>query len=476
MENSNTDNIINIEGNLEATSYNPYDSSIVPTESDFISKINTNIDDYNLDDLFSLLGIEITTDVDYEQVIEMVNERCNHQIEIFRSLKNNKLVEFFELIRQSILGKEHEDSNTNLSEAEQLLIKVQGTLDAEKNRGFKTNSTDTTDKSLYESDAGAGNPINRKTITKLLNVDSRFRKNYSYTTSSNYKIDLPYPVNNVIELKLSDLEFPATYYPFTDEYENNYFWIRFTQGNGANIYLYIYIPPGNYYHSSFIKLIQDEFDSFGVDLVISFNLSYDNGGGIGVGDGHITIGVNSETNLTSISEIELNFQGKMLPPDLYTSSQKFFAEDNTELLNEYYYTKSLIDYKQRLGWMMGYRLDVYNNAQTHKSEGILDIIGPKYLYLILDDYNLSNNVNFFNSSEDTMLENNILARISVKGYAFSIQSQTDLSIYSEPRYFYGPVNINKLAVKLIDEYGRELNLNNMDFSFTLSLTTIYSQS
>jgi hypothetical protein len=472
MQSSNSLEVPSSTGDI----YNPYDLNNDSHENEFISDINTNVADYNLDDIFSLLGIEITTDMDYEKLIEIVNKKCDHQIEIFRALKNPKLVDFFESIRQSVLGKENEETRDNLSEAEQLLISVQGKLDAEKNRGFKTNTTDTTNQKLYESESGAGNPINRKTITKLLNVDSRFRKNYSYTSSTNYKIDLPYPVNNVIELKLSDIEFPATYYPFTNEYENNYFWIRFTQGNGANIYLYIYIPPGNYYHSSFIKHIQDEFDSFGVDIQISFNLSYDNGGGIGVGDGHITIGVNSETNLTSISEIELNFQGKMLPIDLYTTSQKFFAEDNTELLNEYYYTKNLIDYKQRLGWMLGYRKEVYNEAQTHESEGILDIIGPKYLYLILDDYNLSNNVNFFNSSEDTMLENNILARISVKGYAFSIQSQTDLSIYSEPRYFYGPVNINKLAVKLIDEYGRELNLNNMDFSFTLSLITIYSQT
>ena len=125
--------------------------------------------------------------------------------------------------------------------------------------------------------------------------------------------------------------------------------------------------------------------------------------------------------------------------------------------------------------MLGFRKPVYNNSDSHLSEGILDILGPKYLYLILDDFNTSNNTNFFNSSEKTMLNDNIIARISIKGYAFSIQSQTDLSIYSEPRYYYGPVNINKLRIKLIDEYGRILNLNNMDFSFTVSLISIYSQ-
>ena len=292
-------------------------------------------------------------------------------------------------------------------------------------------------------------------------------------------IGLLYEINNVIEMKLSDLEFPSTYYPFTDEYQNNYMWMRFESGNGAQTFVYIYIQPGNYYHTSLIQKIQDDINNMGIDIKINFNLSYENTGGIGVGNGLVSIGVNSESNITSIGEIELNFEGQMLPSTIenYNMTQKFVLdlEEQAEIINTYYYGKSTIDYRQRLGWMLGYREEVYNNSTYHLSEGILDILGPKYLYLIVDDFNNSNNKNFFNSSEKTMLNDNILARISIKGYAFSIQSQTDLSIYSEPRYYYGPVNINKLSVRLVDEYGRLVNLNYMDFSFTLSLITIYSQ-
>ena len=459
--------------------YNPY---ISPSKQDenytFNSSLNTNINDYSVEDIFNLLDISIDENSDYEIITKEINEKINSYISFFEKIKNKNVVDFFNNIRISLLGEIENNKNSNKSESELLLISHEKTLDAEKNRGLKTNQTDTTNKELYNSNSGAGNPINRKTITKLLNIDSRFRNNYETSTSTNYKIDLPYELNNIIEMKLSDIEFPSTYYPFNDAYENNYFWIRFLQGNGAQIFLYIYIPSGNYYHSSFIQYIQDEFTRLGVDLIINFNLSYENTGGIGVGDGKVTIGVNSETNITAISEIELNFEGKRLPnEDIYNTSQKYvfdFAEQR-EIINNYYYQKNTIDYKLRIGWMLGYRKPVYNNLDSHVSEGILDILGPKYLYLILDDFNTSNNTNFFNSSEKTMLNDNIIARISVKGYAFSIQSQTDLSIYSEPRYYYGPVNINKLKVKLIDEYGRTLNLNNMDFSFTLSLISIYSQ-
>ena len=459
--------------------YNPY---ISPSKEDenyiFNSSLNTNINDYSMEDIFNLLDITIDESSEYDTIIKEINEKINTYISFFEKVKNKNVVDFFNNIRISLLGEIENNKNSNKSEAELLLISHEKTLDAEKNRGLKTNNTDTTNKELYNSNSGAGNPINRKTITKLLNIDSRFRNNYDISTSTDYKIDLPYELNNIIEMKLSDIEFPSTYYPFNDTYENNYFWLRFIQGNGAQIFLYIYIPSGNYYHSSFIQYIQDEFTRLGVDLTISFNLSYENTGGIGVGDGKVTIGVNSETNITSISEIELNFEGKKLPnEDIYNSSQKYVFDfvEQREIINKYYYQKNTIDYKLRLGWMLGYRKPVYNNSDSHITEGILDIWGPKYLYLILDDFNTSNNTNFFNSSEKTMLNDNIIARISVKGYAFSIQSQTDLSIYSEPRYYYGPVNINKLKIKLIDEYGRTLNLNNMDFSFTLSLISIYSQ-
>ena len=83
--------------------------------------------------------------------------------------------------------------------------------------------------------------------------------------------------------------------------------------------------------------------------------------------------------------------------------------------------KSNIDYKQRFGWMLGYRKSYYRDYLEYKTEGILDILGPKYLYLMVEDYNTSSNINFFSNSETSLLNGMIIARISLKGYAFSIQ-------------------------------------------------------
>ena len=42
------------------------------------------------------------------------------------------------------------------------------------------------------------------------------------------------------------------------------------------------------------------------------------------------------------------------------------------------------------------------------------------------------------------------------------------------REYFGPVNIQRLEIKLYDEYGRILDLNNMDWSFTLNLDILYN--
>ena len=100
-------------------------------------------------------------------------------IEYFHSAKKyaDKLI----VIVNNDFQRKLKGSKSFMYENERLLITTSESYNAEKNRSIITKGTDTTDTSLYNSSKGAGNPINRKTITKLLNVDSKFRENYSIT-------------------------------------------------------------------------------------------------------------------------------------------------------------------------------------------------------------------------------------------------------------------------------------------------------
>ena len=127
----------------------------------------------------------------------------------------------------------------------------------------------------------------------------------------------------------------------------------------------------------------------------------------------------------------------------------------------------------KFGWLLGFRNGIYINNLNYVSEGLVDTTGPKYLYLVIDDYN--NNVNnyFYSAFNSSILNNNILARIALTSNTFSILQQNNSAVITTPRDYFGPVDLKNLNIQLLDEYGRVVDLNNMDFSFCLTLSTIY---
>jgi hypothetical protein len=128
----------------------------------------------------------------------------------------------------------------------------------------------------------------------------------------------------------------------------------------------------------------------------------------------------------------------------------------------------------KLGWLMGFREGYYDNNVAYVSEGVIDLTGPKYIYLVIDDFNKSVNDGFYGAFTSSILNKNILARISLQGSVFSTFTQSNLLLVTTSRQYFGPVDIQKIQVQLLDEYGRILNLNNMDYSFCLTFQTLYN--
>jgi hypothetical protein len=127
----------------------------------------------------------------------------------------------------------------------------------------------------------------------------------------------------------------------------------------------------------------------------------------------------------------------------------------------------------KFGWFLGFRNGLYVGNVNYVSEGIVNTTGPRYLYLVVDDFNNNVNNNFYSAFNSSILNKNILARISIQTSTFNILEQNNLSIISNPRDYFGPVNLNAMNIQLLDEYGRIVDLNNMDFSFCLTLVTVY---
>ena len=149
-----------------------------------------------------------------------------------------------------------------------------------------------------------------------------------------------------------------------------------------------------------------------------------------------------------------------------------------------------------LGWQLGYRTAIYQLGggedstgstspgipQSAISEGICLITGPQYVFLCIDDYN--NNVNNYYASAygSSTIAPNIIARLNIKQQinsagVYGVVSGESLSTsLTYSREYFGPVDIQRLRITLVDDFGRVLDLNNMDWSFALMFECIYSSS
>jgi hypothetical protein len=302
------------------------------------------------------------------------------------------------------------------------------------------------------------NPLKTRTITKFLNIDTRFRDNLSSSLSSNFMINLPERITKVVSIQISSFEFPVCFYGLSESNGNNFLNITvFFQINLSSpivrIDKTIIIPDGNYNGEDFIDKINSIMapkldDGTPVDVndpfnSIQFRLDVSQSGS---GTGKVileTVGTLAYT----IKEIQMDFTlDKNRNPDK-------------------------IDISTKIGWNIGFINAKYKGNTNYIAEAIIEPATIRYIYLAVNDFNNNVNNNFISAFNKYVFSPNILARISIRGSYFSLMMETD--IITEPRRFFGPVDIQKLQIQVYDDHGRILNMNNSNFSFVLSIKILY---
>lgn len=295
---------------------------------------------------------------------------------------------------------------------------------------------------------GTINPLNKRILRQNINIDTRFRDNYYTSVSSNFHVVLPIKLSKVVSLQLSALELPTTLYTISQVFGNNFFAIEIPDETPSQ--LMVRIPDGNYDYLA----LQNYINNFLASQSTTYNqiqfladVNTPSGTGPPAGSGKMIIGLKPGYTITSFS---INFL-----------TDKLGMEDRQTPL------------PLKCGWLMGFRAGYYENSLSYVSEGIINLLGPRYIYLVIDDYNNSVNDGFYGAFNASILNKNILARISLNGGTFNYLSQNNLNLTTTPRQYFGPVDIQNIQIQLLDEYGRILNLNNMDYSFCLTFQTIY---
>lgn len=348
---------------------------------------------------------------------------------------------------------------------------------------------------------GKLNPLNTRITTKCLNIDTRFRTNFHNTNSSDITIQLPTRFNKVVSMELTSIELPVSFYGISSNYGNNYLHIKIcyvvadAHENVHEARRTIVVPDGNYTETDLIDTLNYMLTKPIEAIIMDTDLFLDDNNNIIDKDGNNYTGtdycVNEHGEIVSTGsnypevvdifkhiefKIDINENGSgsrrvTLGPALNDDVEiKEIILDFSNNINDE--PDSTTSIYSKLGWNLGFTKPTYKGDNFYNAETIIEP-STKYLFLAIDDFNNNSNSNFISVFNQSIMNTDILARISIKGTRYNLLTDTDFDVVSEPRLYFGPVDIHRLRIRLLDEHGRPLQMNNSNYSFCLKLKMLY---
>jgi hypothetical protein len=525
-------------------------------------KIDYNIDNYSLEDMLVISGLT------NEYYINQIYENTNKYINKARESKNTKLADLFIQIQdklvkynKSLVGDisdeklrpiTHTWNNPNLPQED--------SIQQEKitNRVEQVEVYDNTHDPMKRKQLGVVNsyqvpvvqdtlnPNLKNSFNRFIVLDSQYRQGgggsaTSTSSTSEYLADLSDVLYKVLSIRLYSIQIPCSWYTFDQAYLNNYFIIKIKMAlNPVLLPIRIEILSGNYTPQTMVTALNNSLASAAITgVVFTYNT------------------INSKIGIT------------------FTSIAYQFITV-VEYINIIFYEQNWsaglgipFAFNQTLGWALGFRNIIYNNQRPHSQllpDGALDIYGPRYFIISLDDFNQNHvnngvvtitetskylkipeyyqssavysstiygntleqsaaevstfgNGNMFNYSDkigqsfkqtqvvgigpdgkqtltqpqiytiNQILKNNsintsyknlapttpdVLAIVPIKSSATD-KLYVDFSgpLQDNKRVYFGPVDIERFKIRLLNDKGQLVNLNGLDWSCTINAELLY---
>jgi hypothetical protein len=380
-----------------------------------------NVDNYTISELLSILELDDPTE---EEIIDKTNE----YIDRFTEENSPNMVNFFQDVQSKLLQYTNqlqtggEDAEYD-PDTEQTDKWIKNEVLPQDNSVQKDKNTDRVQKiDVYNNNhmpmnreqLGINNSVvlpvaqdtlnpNLKNITtRFINLDSQFRQAAGGvdTMSTDYTLDLSDQLKNVLTLRLYSIQIPFTWYVVDHQFGNTCFWIT-NQGNTFKIF----IQPGNYTPANFCSELNAAFTTLAnfqdpyvipsyTQAFIYPGLPVPSIATYNQNSGKITL------NLTNWIDPAGNTIQAIPPNTAFDSNTNayFTFFDFTGQLNclsdEISCAVDNITFNGTLGWLMGFRLPIVPifSAPGNTGVAVLDLFGPKYFILVIDDYN-QNHIN-----------------------------------------------------------------------------------
>ena len=490
-----------------------------------LTNFDLKIGNYNNKDLEGILGLQYPySELDLQNnVQELITQVSDNNT--LGPVKTEEIVKFLKSAQGRLSKQNMDNDNTtpiDFHRNPELSVKHLGDGSVQSRYSvtgevipFKRDVGRTVDEPI--APIGTINPINTHTITKLVNIDSQFRDNYYTSLSTDLQITLPMKLERVIQMSIQDAIMPVSWYAISESRGNNKFCIDVLDvatadalaGEGTNcneedvsccpqearISVNVTIPDGNYTSpfesekAGLPNIVDAVNNAMMIALEAQANLP------------RIIFGIDKASGKSYFIEqnildpsLNSSYSTDYLPPTYRLVGLRFNVDRDFQ-------SDFLTPIQQKAGWILGYRNAEYSGPKSHCdianfavfwnnplnpgnhanlfiSEGIPQVKGPSYGYITVNDFN--NNVNqvYTQAFAKSLYTNpNVMSKVSLA------QIQADGSFTSTSvlgtvttRTYFGPVDVQRLHVQFLDEYGRVIDLNNMDWSFTLSFILQYDKS
>jgi hypothetical protein len=265
----------------------------------------------------------------------------------------------------------------------------------------------------------------------LLSLDSRYADQRGCDNSS-FKIVLPHPMKNIMRVRLASIEIPLVEYLFSEQYGNITMAVR--MGASPTFIKMKPIEPGNYNSQELCDAITTNLKLIHPAFTCTFS---------------------SITGRTEIKNTSLPFEAYLMSYNKNIASRKSYWG---------------------IGYYLGFRTgrissntDADDGSYSIKSASVLNIQQNQYYLLQLKAPDDIVNVQHV-LDDDGFL--NAFAKIVLKDGYFTIAFDDNSNLLRKEYTFLAPVTIPFFNVILLNPFGEEVNMLNVDWSITLEITEI----
>jgi hypothetical protein len=299
--------------------------------------------------------------------------------------------------------------------------------------------------------------VSQEIKSKIVNIDTKFRDDFNNDTSSvvDYNITLPENINNVCSITVENMELPITFYNISSTLENNVFKVTvFVDGVEGDTKI-ITVADGEYTKASLQAALNDAMDQAYPSTF--HRLTFD------------------------MSDDKANFYVNQI-----------------DMINEYHYVVDFavdkngnfdkFNIKSKLGWILGYTQLTYDTRASNlptnsltfpiiRSEMFTNLSSSRVLYLSIDEFSQTKQNSFYTMMARSRNSNNIISKICINRNTSSfgsifVANKANGYLLSDIRNYNGKCDIKRLRIQIIDEFDRKVNLNGIDFSFSLKIDYI----